>query len=118
MDRISEIAMDLGRLLGQSGEYQVLKQAISIVDEDTEVAEIRTKLESIELQIKDLVSSGSEPDESVKKTYEESLGHLQTSASYQRLVAAQANFDKVLVKVNQTIQSGMSVGAESRILLP
>ena len=118
MDRISEMAKDLGKLLGQTGEYKALKQAISIVDEDKEVAEVRTELEKIELQVKDLVSSGEEPDESVKKNYEESLSRLQTSTSYQRLVATQANFDKVLVKVNQTIQAGIAEGAASRIILP
>jgi cell fate (sporulation/competence/biofilm development) regulator YlbF (YheA/YmcA/DUF963 family) len=118
MDRISEMAKDLGRLLGQTEEYRSLKQAISIVDEDKEVTEVRTELEGIELQIKDLINSGEEPDESVKQKYEESLSRLQTSTSYQRLVAAQANFDKVLVKVNQTIQTGIAEGAESRIIRP
>ena len=118
MDRISEMAKDLGRLLGQTAEYRSLKQAISIVDEDKEVTEVRTELEGIELQIKDLINNGEEPDESVKQRYEESLSRLQTSTSYQRLVAAQANFDKVLVKVNQTTQTGIAEGAESRIIRP
>ena len=118
MDRISEMAKELGKLLGQTGEYQSLKQAISIIEEDKEVAEVRTDLEGIELQIKDLVSTGEEPDETLKKKYEESLGRLQTSTSYQRLVAAQTNFDKVLVKVNQTIQVGIAEGSESPIILP
>tara|TARA_Y100001934_G_C11634303_1_gene442536 strand:+ start:113 stop:481 length:369 start_codon:yes stop_codon:yes gene_type:complete len=118
MDRISEMAKDLGRVLGQTEEYRSLKQAISIVDEDKEVTEVRTELEGIELQIKDLINNGEEPDESVKQRYEESLSRLQTSTSYQRLVAAQANFDKVLVKVNQTTQTGIAEGAESRIIRP
>jgi hypothetical protein len=40
------------------------------------------------------------------------------SPGYQRLVSAQANFDKVLLKVNQTIQAGIAEGAESRIIMP
>jgi hypothetical protein len=33
-------------------------------------------------------------------------------------VSAQANFDKVLLKVNHTIQEGIAEGAESRIIMP
>jgi hypothetical protein len=54
----------------------------------------------------------------VKSGYEEAVGRLQASATYQRLVSAQANFDKVLFKVNQTIQEGIAEGGESRIIMP
>ena len=54
----------------------------------------------------------------MKSGYEGALERLQVSAGYQRLVSAQANFDKVLYKVNQTIQEGIAEGGESRIILP
>jgi len=34
------------------------------------------------------------------------------------LVSAQANFEKVILKVNQTIEEGIDKGSESRIVMP
>ena len=64
------------------------------------------------------LQGGSEPDTPLKESYEEAVGRLQSNPTYQRLVSAQANFDKVLLKVNRTIQEGIAEGAESRIILP
>ena len=38
-------------------------------------------------------------------------------AGYQRLVAAQSNFEKVMYKVNQTVAEGIEQGGESRIII-
>jgi hypothetical protein len=45
------------------------------------------------------------------------VGRLQASSTYQRLVAAQTNFDKLMAKVNQAIALGMEEGGKSRIIL-
>ncbi len=37
---------------------------------------------------------------------------------YQSLISAQANFDKLMDKVNQSIGSGVKEGEQSRIILP
>jgi hypothetical protein len=79
---------------------------------------MRTELEGLEGQIEAALRGGNEPSEELKAGYEEAVGRLQVSAAYQRLVSAQANFDKVLLKVNQTIQEGIAEGAESRIIMP
>ena len=82
------------------------------------MTELRTELEGLEGQIEAALRGRSEPAEELKSGYEEAVGRLQASATYQRLVSAQANFDKILLKVNQTIQEGIAEGAESRIILP
>ena len=43
---------------------------------------------------------------------------LQTKAGFQRLISAQANFEKVMMKVNETMARGIDEGAQSRIILP
>jgi cell fate (sporulation/competence/biofilm development) regulator YlbF (YheA/YmcA/DUF963 family) len=117
MTRMTEMAKDLGKALGGTEEYQALKQAISVTGEDRELAELRTELEGLEGQIEAALRVGKEPDDDLKSGYEETVGRLQVSPGYQRLVSAQANFDKVLLKVNQTIQDGIAEGAESRIIM-
>ena len=118
MSRMMEMAKDMGRALAQTDEYQILKVAVASTDDDREMAELRTELESLERRIEKALQAGSEPDEELKSSYEDAVGRLQTSSTYQRLVSAQANFDKILLKVNQTIQEGIVEGAESRIIMP
>ena len=118
MIRMNEMAKDLGKALAQTEEYQTLKRTVSDTADDRELAELRTELEGLEGQIEAQLRGGNEPTDEVKSGYEEAVGRLQASAAYQRLVSAQANFDKVLLKVNQTIQEGIVEGAESRIIMP
>ena len=82
------------------------------------IPRVRTELEGLEGQIDAALRAGNEPTEELKTGYEEAVERLQVSATYQRLVSAQTNFDKVLLKVNQTIQEGIIEGAESRIIMP
>ncbi len=42
----------------------------------------------------------------------------ESSAGYQRLVASQANFDKVMARVNEAITKAMDEAGESRIVIP
>ncbi len=118
MTRIREMAKDLGKALAQTEEYQALKLTVSGTADDPALAEMRTELEGLESQIEAALRHGNEPTEELKSGYEEAVGRLQASAVYQRLVSAQANFDKVLLKVNQTVQEGIVEGAESRIIMP
>jgi len=118
MTRVTEMAKDLGKALAQTEEYQVLKRTVSGTADDRDLAKLGTELEGLEGQIEAALRGGNEPTEELKSAYEEAVGRLQASASYQRLVSAQANFDKVLFKVNQTIQDGIAEGAESRIIMP
>ena len=118
MTRMTEMAKDLGRALAQTEEYQVLKQTVSSTADDRELAELRTELEGLEGQIEAAIRGGEEPAEELKSGCEGAVGRLQASTTYQRLVSAQANFDKVLLKVNQTIEEGIAKGAESRIIIP
>ena len=44
------------------------------------------------------------------------LGQIQTNATYQRVLVANENFDKVMVQVNQWILDGIKKGAVSSII--
>lgn len=117
MAGIYEMAKELGGALARTDEYQALRRAMDAGSEDRELVEIRNRLEGLERQIDAALRAGREPDEEVKKTYAETAEELQSLAAYQRLVAAQSNFEKVMYKVNQTVAEGIEAGAQSRIII-
>ncbi len=117
MAGIMEQAKSLGNSLARTDEYQALRRAIQAADDDRDIAELRSTLQRLEGTISAELRAGKEPEKEMAEEYEAAVTKLQGNATYQRLVAAQANFDKILQKVNGTIAQGMEEGAESRILL-
>ncbi|NNF37508.1 MAG: YlbF family regulator [Gemmatimonadetes bacterium] len=117
MSGIMEMARSLGNALARTDEYQALKRAASAADDDREIAEQRSTLERLEGTIATALRAGQDPDAETAKAYEDAVTTLQANATYQRLVAAQTNFDKVVQKVNETIARGLDEGADSRIIL-
>lgn len=117
MSGIMEMARSLGNSLARTDEYQALRRAAKAADDDREIVEQRTTLEGLEGTITAALRAGQDPDEETAKQYEEAVSVLQGNSTYQRLVAAQANFDKMVQKVNETIAQGLDEGANSRIIL-
>lgn len=118
MSRIEEMAKELGEALGRTDEYQALKKAASEADEDRELVELRNELEKVEAEIVGKLRSGQEPEQEARDKYESLAQDLQVRPTYQKLASSQANFDKVLQKVNDTIAKGIQEGAGSRIIMP
>lgn len=118
MAALMDMARQLGDAMARTDEYQALQRAIQSADEDRELAELKNAMGSLEERVEVALRSGQEPDDEVKQEYESTFGRLQANAAYQRLVAAQSNFDKVLMRVNETIGEGMQAGGSSRIILP
>ncbi len=118
MAGIYDMARDLGAALARTDEYQALQRAGKAADEDRELVELRNRLRAIEEQLETALVAGREPADEVKAAYEGTADELQTKPGFQRLVAAQANFEKVMQKVNETMALGLREGATSRIILP
>jgi cell fate (sporulation/competence/biofilm development) regulator YlbF (YheA/YmcA/DUF963 family) len=112
-----EKAKELGNAVGRTDEYQAVKRAIQAADEDRELTTLRTELEKLEAAIEASLRAGQEPDAETAAAYEDTVGRLQANPGYQRLVAAQTNFDKLMARVNQAIAEGMEEGGSSRIIL-
>ena len=117
MQEIMEMADRLGQALARTDEYQALRRAIAASGEDRELAELQTQIQGLEQAMQGRLQKGEEPTAEQAKEYEAFFGSLQGNAAYQRLVSAQANFDKIVAKVNETIHQGIQKGAESRIIL-
>ena len=117
MAGIDEMARELGLALGGTPQYRDLQRAAQRVDDDRELVTLRNQLTDLEQSVARSVGAGEEPAPELAQEYEQVFGQLQSSPKYQGLVAAQANFDRVLGRVNEGISKAMAEGARSRIII-
>lgn len=118
MAGLTDLAQQLGQSLGRTDEYQALRRAVGAADDDRDLVEARNGLLEIEGRIAERVRAGQEPSQEMAEEYEAAVHRLQALPGYQRLVAAQANFDKVMARVNDVIVRAMEEAGESRIVIP
>ena len=113
---IDEKALELGRLLGQSEEYKALRRASERLREDAEVQRQLADVERLAQGIEQTSQQGKEPSREQVEQYDRALQSVQANAVYQQVVAAQANFEKLMAKVNARIYEGLKQGAASPII--
>ena len=113
---IPEKAEELGRHIGQTEEYKALKRAQERLQEARELAAQLRRLQGMAEQLDQVMERGEVPSEEARAEYEQALGQVQGDPVYQGMVAAQANFDKLMVRVNQHILDGIRKGAASPII--
>jgi cell fate (sporulation/competence/biofilm development) regulator YlbF (YheA/YmcA/DUF963 family) len=109
-------AQDLGRLIGQSTEYQTLRRAEASLREDKETVAKLDQIQTLARQVDQIVSAGQMPDQPTAEAYEAAVRDLEMSPVGQAYVVARANFDKLMTRVNQQISQGMEKGASSSII--
>ena len=114
---IEERAKDLGRLIGQSKEYQELKRANEALGQDAEAVKLLKSMEQLRHEAQRLIERGERPTPEMEKQLDELLGKVQVQTAYQRLIAAQENFDKLMSRVNEWILEGIEKGAASPIIM-
>ena len=113
---IEDKAKELGRLIGQSPEYQAVKRANDALGQDSAAVALLRQMEQLRLNAQQMIQRGERPTEEMEKELDELLGKVQSQSVYQRLVAAQENFDKIMGKVNDWILEGIEKGAASPII--
>jgi len=109
-------AQDLGRLIGQSAEYQTLRRAEASLRDDKETVAMLDQIQTLARQVDQIVSAGQMPDQPTAEAYEAAVRDLEMSPVGQAYVVARANFDKLMARVNQQISQGMEKGASSSII--
>lgn len=109
-------AQDLGRQIGQSPEYQALRRAETNLRDDRETVAKLDQIQQLARQVDQMVQQGQMPDAQTAETYENAVRELEMSPVGQAYVAARANFEKLMAKVNQQISEGMEKGASSSII--
>lgn len=117
-DVLIEKARELGRLLGQTAEYQAVTRAQQRLEDDREAVAAMNRLAQLENEVASALRGGREPSDPVKAEYEQLFSTLQSLPGYQAFVAAQTNFDKQITKVNDEISRGIDTASRSRIILP
>lgn len=113
---IEDKAKELGRLIGQSSEYQAVKRASDALNEDKDTVTLLQQMEQLRLTAQRMMQQGQRPTEEMEHQLDGLLGQVQGRATYQRLLVAQENFDKTMGKVNDWIMDGIERGSASPII--
>ena len=113
---IEDKAKDLGRLIGQSTEYQSVKRASDSLNDDKETVSLLQRMEQLRVDAQRMVARGERPTEAMEKELDTLLSQIQGRPTYQRLLVAQENFDKIMGRVNDWILEGIDKGAASPII--
>jgi len=104
---LEEKGRELGRIIGQSPEYQALKRSSEALNEDKAAVALLQEMEKLRGEAQRLIQNGENPTPEMEQQLDSMLEKIQSQGAYQRAVAAQENFDKLMLRVNQWIMDGM-----------
>jgi cell fate (sporulation/competence/biofilm development) regulator YlbF (YheA/YmcA/DUF963 family) len=113
---LQDKASELGRLIGQSDEYRAVKRPSDALGEDREAVTLIREMERLRTEAQMMIERGENPTPEMEQQLDELLSKVQVNATYQRAIAAQDNFDKLMVRVNEWISEGIRKGATSSII--
>ena len=113
---LEEKAKELGRIIGQSSEYQAVKRSSDALNADHEAVTVLQQMEKIRMDAQQMIQRGEQPTEEMEQQLDTLLSSVQSNSVYQRAISAQENFDKVMYQVNNWIMDGMKKGATSSII--
>ncbi len=118
LDSFQERARELGRVLSRTDEYKAMKRANERLGEDREAVALMNRIADLEDQITSYLRAGREPSAELQEEYAQVAEQVQQQTIYQSVVAAQANFERLMARVNEEIARGIEAGDQSRIILP
>lgn len=113
---LQDKAVELGRLIGQSSEYQAVKRANEALNDDRDVVVALQRMDALRHEAQHLIEQGQQPTPEMEQELDQLLTKVQGSTIYQRVIASNENFDKVMMQVNQWILEGIKKGATSSII--
>ncbi|MEO8575976.1 MAG: YlbF family regulator [Gemmatimonadales bacterium] len=113
---LEEKARDLGRVIGQSAEYQAVKRSSDALNADRDAVAVLQQMEKIRTDAQQMIARGEQPTPEMEQQLDELLTKVQSNSVYQRAISAQENFDKIMYQVNNWIMDGMKKGATSSII--
>jgi cell fate (sporulation/competence/biofilm development) regulator YlbF (YheA/YmcA/DUF963 family) len=113
---LEEKAKELGRIIGQSSEYQAVKKSSDALNGDREAVAILQQMEKVRQDAQQMIQRGEQPTVEMEQQLDDLLMKVQGNSVYQRAISAQENFDKVMYQVNNWIMDGIKKGATSSII--
>ena len=117
MEQIWEKAREIGRLVAQSEEYKALKRANERLADDRDTVAGINRLAALQESIGRALQQGDEPGDAEREEFERLAGSVQASPNYQSFEAARANFDRLMMRIDEEIAKGLEAGEQSRIIL-
>ncbi len=116
MSTLEEKARDLGRLIGQTPEYQTVKRANDALGGDRAALALLKQMEQIRLDAQHMIEHGQEPTPAMQQELDGLLDQVQGNMLYQDVMVAQENYEKVMMRVNDWIVDGIKKGSTSPII--
>jgi cell fate (sporulation/competence/biofilm development) regulator YlbF (YheA/YmcA/DUF963 family) len=113
---LQDKASELGRLIGQSDEYRAVRRTSDALGEDREAVTLIREMERLRTEAQMMIERGENPTPEMEQQLDDLLAKVQVNATYQRAIAAQDNFDKLMLRVNEWISEGIRKGATSSII--
>jgi cell fate (sporulation/competence/biofilm development) regulator YlbF (YheA/YmcA/DUF963 family) len=113
---LEDKAKELGRMIGQSAEYQAVKRANDALNEDREAVRVLREMETLRREAQAMIERGQQPTPEMEQQLDDLLAKVQGNAAYQRVVVSQENFDKLMMRMNDWIGDGIQKGATSSII--
>src|SRR6202171_4889852 len=107
---LEEKGKELGRMIGQRPQSQVLTRSGEALNADREAVALLQEMEKLRGEAQQLIQRGENPTPEMEQQLDSMLEKIQAQAAYQRAVAAQENFDYLMLRVNQWIMDGMKQG--------
>src|SRR5690606_26042271 len=96
---LEDRARDLGRLIGQSAEYQSMRRVSQSLHGDEKASSLLREMEQLQLEAQRMIERGEQPGPEMEQRLDALLGEVQGNLTYQEMVVAQENFDKVMARV-------------------
>lgn len=116
MSSMEDKAIELGRIIGQSPEYQAVKRANDALNGDRDAVTVLRQMEQLRANAQRMIARGEQPTQEMEQELDQLLGQVQGNPLYQGIAVAQENFDKVMVGVNEWILEGIQKGSASPII--
>jgi len=113
---LEDKARELGRVIGQSSEYQAVKRSSDALNGDRDAVTLLQQMEKIRTDAQQMIQRGEQPTQEMEEELDQLLTKVQSNPVYQRAISAQENFDKIMYQVNNWIMEGMKKGATSSII--
>src|SRR4029079_6755802 len=107
---------DLVRLSRESAEDQPVKRANDSLNADRDAVALLRQMDKLRDEAQRLIERGENPTAEMEQQLDDLLTKVQVNSNYQRAIAAQENFDKTMLQVNNWITEGIRKGATSSII--
>ena len=113
---LEDKSKELGRIIGQSPEYQAVKRANDTLMADNQAVALLRQIQQLRVDAQMLIERGQEPPVEMEEQLDALAMQVQQNPAHQRALVAQENFDKLMMRVNEWIMEGIRRGATSSII--